>query len=146
MTKQKLIIGIDTGVNTGIAAWNVTTKKIQFIHSTKIHKALRLIESLVPYFDLFIRVEDARMRKWFGNDSNAKKQGAGSVKRDGKIWEDYLTDLKKQEMICDFKMIHPIKGTTKIDARQFKIITGHMGATNEHSRDAMMMVYQLQNI
>ena len=80
--------------------------------------------------------EDARQRKWFGKgDANAKKQGAGSVKRDCSIWEDFCKDYG-----IPFRAIPPVKGATKITPEYFKLISHYQGRTSEHSRDAAMLV------
>ncbi len=41
-----------------------------------------------------------------------------------------------------FEMVHPIKGATKLKANFFKKITGITERTNEHSRDAFMLIYK----
>lgn len=89
---------------------------------------------------VFIRVEDARLRKWIPYQKNEKaeagrREGAGSVKRDAKIWEDFLTDIG-----ADFEMVAPKNNKTKVTAAFFKKLTGYQGKTNEHERDAAMLV------
>ena len=79
--------------------------------------------------------EDARLRKWYGSKSDAKLQGAGSVKRDSSIWEDFLKDKG-----IPFQGIHPLQGLTKLTSVYFKRITKWDGKTSEHSRDAAMLV------
>lgn len=76
--------------------------------------------------------------KWYNDagKSRDKLQGAGSIKRDCKIWEDFLRDKG-----IPFKLIAPKNNTTKLSAPAFKSITGYTGRTCEHSRDAAMMVY-----
>lgn len=141
-----ILIGIDTGVITGLGV--IIGQDKQAV-SMPIHKAMAFVESLVDEDPVHIRVEDARKRKWFGNNSSAKKQGAGSVKRDAKIWEDFLTDLQKESNdLLTFEMIHPIKGATKLNQQLFKQMTGITTRTNEHARDAFMMVmnYKKTNI
>lgn len=135
-------IGVDTGVNTGFAVWSVDDKKFLEIKTLKIHQAMERVLDYIQRLGLsevFVVYEDARLRKWYGSDSNAKMQGAGSVKRDAKVWEDFLKDKKIQH-----KGIHPLKGATKLDAKLFKSITKYDGVTSEHSRDAAMMVFQLK--
>lgn len=78
-TKLQIVVGIDCGVNTGVAVWDAFSKKLVIVETMKIHQAYELIKELQP--DL-VRVEDARKRKWFGNSSREKLQGAGSIKRD----------------------------------------------------------------
>ncbi len=143
---KSVLIGIDPGVKTGVGAID-GNKKIA--GSMAIHLAIQFIADIENNgSNIHIRVEDARQRKWFGNNSAAKKQGAGSVKRDCKIWEDFLNDLKKNsKQSISFEMIHPVKGATKINSKMFQQITGIQGRTNEHGRDAYMLIhgYRIKN-
>ena len=137
-----LYIGIDTGVNTGVAVWSCRSKRLLEVETMKIHEAMKLVRQYKTsadagfYKGILVCVEDARLRKWFGKNSNAKLQGAGSIKRDAKIWEDYLIDME-----IDFKLICPSKGMTKMKAEPFKKLTGWKGKTNSHSRDAALLVF-----
>jgi hypothetical protein len=80
--------------------------------------------------------EDARQRTWFGHgDTSAKAQGAGSVKRDCSIWEDFCKDYD-----IPFWAKPPVKGATKVSADYFKMVSHYQGRTSEHSRDAAMLV------
>lgn len=134
----KYVIGIDCGVNTGFAVWSVDEQKFRCVKSLQIHKALSEVERAFkqePNIKVFI--EDARLRKWFGANSTAKLQGAGSVKRDCKIWEDFCKDLG-----IPYVLVAPKDNMTKLNAVQFINITNYEGVTNEHSRDAAMMIFQ----
>jgi hypothetical protein len=135
MNKYRFIIGIDTGVNTGFAVWDRQEKKLLEVCCIEIHRAM-LSVNYRREDGILVRVEDARQRTWFGEKSNEKLQGAGSVKRDCKIWEDFLKDLG-----VDFEMVAPKNNKTKLDAKKFKMITGWKEPTNEHSRDAAMLVF-----
>jgi hypothetical protein len=131
-------IGIDCGVNTGFAVWSAKEVKFVKVASIPIHKALFEVKKA---FDsgknLKVYIEDARLRKWFGSRSNEKLQGAGSVKRDSKIWEDFCKDYQ-----IPYELVNPKDNKTKLDAKQFKAYTRYEGVTNEHSRDASMLVFQ----
>lgn len=132
------MIGIDPGVITGIGYFNNQGGKSCF--STKIHRAMDWVKEQHKNYDkIFIRVEDARQRKWFGSNSYSKSQGAGSIKRDCKIWEDFLIDNN-----IPHEMIHPVKGGTKIDAKLFTSITKIQTRTNEHARDAYMLIHGIR--
>lgn len=94
---------------------------------------------MLPYGQLLkIRIEDARLRRWFGKTSREVLQGAGSIKRDCKIWEEFfeLHDLP-------FEFVAPKNNKTKLDAKLFSNMTGCKLRTNEHERDAAMLVYGL---
>ena len=83
--KHEIYIGIDCGVNTGFALWNKKLQKFERVETMQIHRALQEVfilhkQNIVN--PIFIRVEDARKRKWFGKNSAAKLQGSGSIKRE----------------------------------------------------------------
>ncbi len=130
-------IGIDTGVNTGIAVWQ--DGKLQSVESMTITKAMRKILALYPYQHTKLYIEDARL--WVGfhgktKQSEAKRQGAGSVKRDARIWEDWC-----KEHDYEVVFVKPKGKGLKQSAEDFKRITGWTGRTNGHARDAAMIVY-----
>lgn len=129
-----LIIGVDCGVNTGISVWNQSNSKLEFVSSTMIHRAFNTIISSKDEIKL-VRVEDARLRTYF-TGGKEKAQGAGSIKRDSKIWEDFLTDNQ-----IPFELVAPKNNTTKLDANKFRKITGWLKSTNQHARDAAMLVF-----
>lgn len=137
-SQYKYFIGIDCGVQTGICIWSKWDKRIRQLATIKIHKAMETVKywhSTNPG-QVKVRVEDARKRKWFGDAGRAQLQGAGSIKRDAKIWEDFLTDLG-----VDYEMVAPKNNTTKLTTEKFKLITKYNGASTEHSRDSAMLVF-----
>lgn len=132
-------IGIDCGVNTGFAVWSVKEQKLVFVKTLPIHQALlEVYKTFKHEKEIIIIIEDARLRKWFGNNSDAKKQGAGSVKRDSKIWEDFCIDFK-----IPYRLVNPMNNKTKLDEKTFKHYTGFEGRTSNHARDASMLVFKL---
>lgn len=88
--------------------------------------------------DIFVRFEDARKRKWFGAKGVEALQGAGSVKRDATVWQDFLQDL-----CIPYEAVAPKNNKTKITADYFRKVTGWEGRTSEHARDAAMLVFGL---
>lgn len=143
-----LYIGIDTGVNTGVAVWDNRRRSFTMIKTMKIHEAMEMVRDTAELAKhcnadpIVVRVEDPRQRTWYGTErmsreeERKKLQGVGSVKRDATIWEDFLKDLQ-----VEFEMVAPKRNKTKLTSKQFKQITGWMPATNEHNRDAAMLVY-----
>ncbi len=134
-----IYIGIDTGVHTGFAVWDSSKRELVELDTMTIHEAIfkTSLWKEATNGDMMVLFEDARQRTWFGKgNTNAKMQGAGSVKRDAKIWEDFLTDYG-----IPFRAIPPIKGATKLTPSYFKMITGYKGRTSEHARDAAMLVF-----
>lgn len=129
-------VGIDTGTHTGVAMWNSAGQKLVEVKCMPIHKAMDYVRSLkVQGYDIQVRFEDARLRTWFGDAGKEKLQGAGSIKRDCTIWQDFLEDEG-----ISYLPIPPKNNRTKLTRGMFEKITGWRKATNEHSRDAAMLV------
>lgn len=129
-------IGIDTGTKTGIAIWDKRSKSFDSIETVQIHTAMKIVRDYSADYNISVRVEDARLRKWFGNSGREQLQGAGSIKRDAVIWDDFLKELG-----ITYEMVAPKNNTTKLTAEQFKQISNWDKQTSEHSRDAAMLVF-----
>lgn len=130
-------IGIDCGVKTGFAVWSVKEQKLVCVETKTIHDAINEVTRVFkkqPKIKVFI--EDARLRKWLGKDAEVKKQGAGSVKRDAKIWEDFC---KKNKI--PYYLVNPLNNLTKVSSDTFVKMTKWKGRTSNHARDAALMVY-----
>lgn len=136
-----IYVGIDTGVHTGYAVYDSRIQQLTAVGTDKIHNVMQIVLDYANKgIGMKVRVEDARKRTWYGfhtaKQDRARLQGAGSVKRDAQIWEDFLTDLG-----VDFEMVAPKNNATKLTAESFRKLTGWVGKTNEHGRDAAMLVY-----
>lgn len=132
-------IGIDTGTHTGFAVWHSDSKHLAEVSTLSITQAMeriRLIAKVRGRDDIRLFIEDARQRKWFGNAGREKLQGAGSVKRDCAIWEDWC-----REQGLRYQMIAPRNNRTKLSSLQFKALTKWPGRTSEHARDAALLVF-----
>jgi len=136
---KKTIIGIDPGTKTGIAVYSPTDRKITYCATVGIVKAMQIVMAYIdvnfPPVELIF--EDARKRRWIPKKTGRERlQGAGSIKRDSSIWQEF----------CEFHHISysavpPKAGMTKINSDIFRKITGWTGRTSEHSRDAAMIVF-----
>ena len=136
-------IGIDTGVHTGLAIWDGNGRRFLSIELLKIHRAMDVVEALAKANpgEVRARVEDARQRKWIPNMGSFRNEigrakGAGSVERDCSIWEDFLADIN---VPCE--MVAPRNNVTKLRQEAFSNLTGWTQRTNEHERDAAMLVF-----
>lgn len=136
--KYRYIIGIDPGVKTGIAVWNREEKSMKSITSSSIIIAMDFVKNWCSAYAAIVRIEDARKRKWFGKTSREVLQGAGSIKRDCQIWEEFL-----EANNIPYELVAPKNNKTKLDAKLFANYTGFKERTNEHARDAAMLVYGL---
>lgn len=138
---MKVMVGIDTGVNTGfaVALDEGQGGRLIEVNSLTITQSMsRVIQlcELYGHAEVCLYIEDARQRKWF-KGGREKAQGVGSVKRDAQIWEDWCKENK-----INYKLIHPKDNCTKYKADAFKKVTGWLGLTNEHARDAAMLVFK----
>lgn len=145
MKKYRYLIGIDPGVNTGIAGYDTKEKIFEMVESGGMYKTLHFVLHFPNLSNLFVRLEDARKRTWIPQERDIKQRvgrakGAGSVSRDCQIWEEFLTFHG-----IAFELVAPKNNKTKLDAKTFANYTGWKGKTNEHSRDAGMLVFQFAN-
>lgn len=134
-------IGIDPGVKTGFAVWDSEKQKFLEISTCTITEAMNRViihrnMALTSEKDIMLHIEDARLRKWYGNSGREKLQGAGSVKRDSKIWEDFC-----KENDIEYRMVAPKNNRTKVSKEYFNKITGWTKQTTDHARDAAMLVF-----
>lgn len=133
----KYYIGIDPGVKTGICIWLKDGKVIHLLETMKIHGAMKEVERWVGAWpETTVWVEDARQATYGRQKDTHKAQGAGSVKRDCTIWEDYLKSLK-----VDYRMIRPNSKFTKLSVPAFQAMTKWKWITSSHARDACMLVF-----
>ncbi len=134
-----IYIGIDPGTHTGVAVWDTKERRFLSLETMPIHQALIKVMMWRDRIghNLQVVFEDARQRTWFGRDmnTNAKLQGAGSIKRDCSIWEDFCRDYE-----IPYYAVPPMKGGTKLSESYFKTISGWKGRTSNHARDAAMLV------
>lgn len=139
------VLALDPGTHTGWALWDTDRFEFHDVCSMAVHHAIWMLDSMkdlgtAPALVIF---EDARLRKYFAQADKdearagaARREGAGAAKRDATIWDDYLTDvgipfLKRKPM------------GTKRSAEEFRRLSKWDKPTNEHGRDAGMLVLQL---
>lgn len=147
-----VVIGVDTGTNTGIAIWCQERKLITHFETTLIYKALSMVELLKDEIAL-VRVEDARksfkLTKYTTKADKAKSQGVGSVKRDAAIWQETLTYLG-----IPFELVAPTRGSTykATKAKPERMHTFHKlfpkiprftTVGDDHIRDAVHLCYNI---
>lgn len=136
-----IIIGIDPGVQTGVAVYNKTTKQLEDVKTMMLHDAMELV---LHYKSILfkVRIEDARKRTGGFEATDAAqtksgdgvREGVGSVKRDCKIWEDFL--IAKG---IPHEMVKP--KNTKYHEKYFKQMTGWVQRCSVHGRDAAMLIF-----
>lgn len=134
MTKPRFLIGIDPGKHTGLAIYDRWTKTADLM-TLGIYDAILIVVSY-DLGDVEIYIENPNLRKWFGANAAAKKQGAGSIKRDYSIWVEVFTKYG-----YPFNETNPKHNRTKLNAKAFGCLTGINTRTSSHARDAYMMIF-----
>lgn len=141
-----IYIGIDCGEHTGVGVWDATGRTLLDVRTMKLHQALEFVmgwhkDKAVPNGGVCVIFEDARQRRYLPREKSVseyrgKLMGAGSVKRDATIWQEFLTDHK-----IPYVAQPPMRGCTKWSEDAFRGVTGWTGRTSNHARDAVMLVY-----
>lgn len=138
-----IVIGLDPGVHTGLAVWDTTTRQFLDIRSSGIVDAMDYLNEFQQNRQIGLVVfEDARQRKWIPREKDlsqirGRAMGAGSVKRDCSVWEEWCVSRS-----IDFVASPPRVGLTKWTDEAFRRFTGYDRRTNNHGRDAAMLVFQ----
>lgn len=131
-----ILIGLDPGTTTGIGRYSPIGNALLDLGSMQLHQAMEyILRTEQPRLVVF---EDARHHRVHqGADNRSQRlQGVGSIKRDCAIWHEFLTDKR-----IPYVTRRPSSKRTKMPAYQFNLITGWKGKTNNHARDATMLVY-----
>lgn len=134
-----LKIGIDPGVNTGIAVWDSKQKMFLAINTYKhkLHSALYYIDNLRLYTPIEIVCENPNtFIPYNAKASQERRQGAGSVKRDFSFWKDYAEDMG-----IKFTATRLQGSLKKLSKETFVKYTSWKGKVDEHGIDAAMLVF-----
>lgn len=138
-----IVIGIDPGMHTGLAVWDTSSRQFLDIRCSGIVSAMDYLDDLAFNRGIGLVVfEDARQRTWIPREKDiaqvkGRAMGAGSVKRDCSIWQEWC-EARSIQYIAS----RPKTGMTKLTDAYFRGITGYDRRTNEHGRDAAMLVFQ----
>ncbi len=155
--KPRYCIGIDPGHQTGLAIWDRAERQFLMIETTTILRAQTRILQFVAENtlrespqsgkvrdqpgDCTLYVENPNLRTWFGKKGSEALQGAGSVKRDYSVWEEF-SELTGLPIVA----VHP-KNVMSLPgekgAGHFAALTRHGQRTSVHAREAAIMVFGL---
>lgn len=128
-------IGIDPGVNTGLAmAKDGVLRDVRTCSFWEAHAHIRT--QSVRGYPIELVIEDPRGIYVPPGQRNPQRiKGVGSVERDAKLWIEYA-----EHYGIPYRTVKPGK-YRKIDADTFRKWTGWTGRTSEHARAAAMMVW-----
>lgn len=131
---KRITIGIDPGVNTGIAV--AVEGVLEVVETRDFWRAVELVDSYRRLAFTLI-IEDPRGQRVAPSQYNsARLRGVGSVERDAKLWIEYA-----EHYGIPYRAVKPGK-LRKIDAATFAKLTGWTLRTSEHARAAAMMVFE----
>lgn len=147
---DRIFIGIDPGVKTGIAVWNSSNGRFDALKTLTFWEA---VEELQQWADLAqefvpkkIVVEDPNMisttftRQGVFGRSHAKiSQNVGACKRDAQLIVEKCKSI-------GFTVVCIAPGANKyinLNAQKFKALTGCDLPSSQHSRDAAAYVWGL---
>ena len=138
---ERFAIGIDPGTRTGLAIWDTKLRAFIVVDTHNATQARDRILREFPPAEAAIVFEDARQLKYLPREKNlseyrGKLMGAGSVKRDCELWEEFCLFYGYH-----YTAVPPRAGLTKWTDEQFKRMTGWHGRTSNHARDAALLVF-----
>lgn len=133
---KKIDIGIDPGTHTGMAV--VEDGILTMVKTLGITQAMKWIRIMREnrYDHITLHIENPNLRKFFGKTGREKLQGAGSIKRDYSIWEEFA----KEEGITLVPVPPASIGSQFDNEAVFKAATGWTARTSKHGRDAVKIV------
>jgi len=136
--KKNIKIGIDPGVNTGFAV--TVNGKLTEVTSLDFWDTRDRIDGILdanPGSTITIYVEDAEKR----SGSKESAFGAGQVVAHCKLWKKLAEKLGSDSVTFNF--VRPDPSLTKYSKEKFKQFTNWSERTNDHGRDAAMLIYGL---
>lgn len=148
MSSDHIFVGIDAGINCGVAAWNRTLKKYLFIDTFSFWGCVDKLKETIDFchsnnYRITVIIEDVTQKKiTFHRDASSK--GMQKISRNVGGVMAYTTLLIEW---CNRNGIQLIKSQpskssfTKLESAAFKNITKWEKRTNSHERDAAMLVF-----
>jgi len=136
--KFRNAIGIDCGINNGLAIWDTVIKEFVYLKTVDLHLLFEIVKVYSETKDSHVFIENPNTWVKFKGttNSNSRLQGAGAVKQ---TYKHIVQFLEYQSI--PFTPTR-LQGTfKKLSQETFKNITKYDKSTNEHSRDAGMLVF-----
>ena len=138
---SKVILGIDPGMNTGIAVFNGGL--LEALHTILPHQIENFIRSCSPGRLVF---EDSRLISHIYTTNQKRAVALNMARKVGQVdaWCNLIT------LICsDLKVpahgISPLAKGAKLKAPAFARLTGWVERSNEHERDAATVAWKYRS-
>lgn len=136
------VIGIDPGVNMGVAIYeDAKLTELLTIEPT----GLTDIFSAYAGDPLFVAFEDSRLQSHIWVPSQTKGVAANIARKVGMVdaW-CYMIERYCESWDVAYMRISPKAKGAKLNAEQFKSVTGWTKKSNAHERDAAMVAWQFR--
>ncbi|MFB3132293.1 MAG: hypothetical protein ACE10K_07210 [Rhodothermales bacterium] len=150
-----LIVGLDPGEQTGVAAYDPRARRLKYVFSLGFWMVVSMFETELgpeqpadgsaPGPVVLVVIEDARKLPVYGRHDKVRgrrrdrlARNIGRIDRDTQLWVEYLERRGYRVLLA-----RPSR-EQKWDAATFKRITRYQGRTNQHARDAGMLVFALK--
>lgn len=156
---RRIYVGIDAGQKNGLAVWNGGEKKFESIETLSFWDCIEKLIEIKSRCDragqeLIVAIEDMTQnpvvflvaityQKTIGNHNQKLNAVAEQSRRVGTVWDKTILIIEWCERfgIKVIRLRPNKKSMTKMKADAFKNFTKWAGETNEHSRDAGMLVF-----
>ena len=147
--RYDLAIGIDPGTHTGLAfavpeddargyRWQELATQPLHRALLRVHEELQILQGSAHRTSVLVVVEDARQ---IGGPRH-KALGAGSVRRDSAIWDEFLTDAAAEVDGLTWHLVRPsARQLQKLTAEQLQTYTGCTLKGSQHARDAAGLLF-----
>ena len=158
--QEKVFIGIDAGKVCGVSFWNKAKKCFTSIESYSFWECIEQLEGARKFYipindyDLTVVIEDVTQNSpvFFasttykttkGNHESKIRAACEQAKRVGMVWDktELIIEWCERHKVKIIKARPSSKSGTKMKADTFKNFTKWQGQTNEHGRDAALLVF-----
>ena len=141
VSTDRVVIGVDPGVVTGVAIFR-RGRLGQFV-TTDHADALVLIRDAHPSL---VVLEDSRKDPLYARSGVTARGMARIARSVGEIDQRCreIEDMCKSEGV-EILCVSPRGKGRKINAAEFRAVTGWTGRTNQHVRDAVMVAWPYRN-
>jgi hypothetical protein len=139
---MSVVLGIDPGANTGMAVYEGGKLKVLLVgHPWNMHGVIKQFQPDRVVF------EDSRLQSNVWSAVGNRAVACNIARKVGQVdaWCTYLVSICEALQIpCHG--ISPKEKGGKVDAEEFKRITGWTGTSNEHMRDAAMVAWKYRSM
>jgi hypothetical protein len=141
-----IILGIDPGVNNGCALF-IDGNLINLLTLSTLDLIKKMYSSSENRFNAII-IEDSRLQSHLFTDKKANTASRLKIARNvGQL--DCICGIFQSlclELGIDYIAISPKEKGKKLNADEFKKVTGWQGKSNQHERDSAMVAWKYRNM